>query len=107
MNRLEQLTRNLPYYYSPLKKFNNIVPQNATVSTYLTSNAFEYILFGEKLTRTIIPIISFENEIQQIPQDAEYLLYTNDFPCRINSDIELGENLFLRKLTENNRECNQ
>jgi hypothetical protein len=45
---------------------------------------------------------------QPIPPAAEYLLYENsNFPCALSDDINLGEALYLRKLTTSNRGCPQ
>ncbi len=106
MERIEQLTRNRPKYYEPLKSFDQLVPKGATVAVFLGADSFEYPLFGEHLTRTIIPIRPFEKGLQPTPINAEYLLYTQSFPCAdIQEDRYLGADWYLRQLTDNNRRC--
>lgn len=107
MNRLEQLTRNRTKYYAPLAAFDQIVPQDAIVAVYLKGNQFEYPLFGKRLTRTILPINSFDRGLQPIPMNAEYLLYmVEGFPCvDVQNDIPLGADWYLRELTDKNRNC--
>jgi hypothetical protein len=86
--------------------FEEIVPKDAIVATMLESGTLEYPLFGEKLTRTILPINSFTGEIIPIPMEANYLLYSRDnFPCFDPEDTFLGRNLYLRALNDDNRYC--
>jgi len=98
--RIGQLSRNRIYFwYEPLKKFDEMVPRDAVVAVYLHKDyTYEYPLFGEKLTRTIIPINSFFKGKQPIPENAEYLLYFDDYPDKKVDDIFLGEKFYLRKL---------
>ena len=106
MSRMEQLTRNRNTYYEPLEAFDRLVPANATVAVFLHGDSFEYPLFGKNLTRTIIPINSFNKGLQPIPSIAEYLLYTqNGFPCPVLDDVHLGSDWYLRRLTDTNRRC--
>jgi hypothetical protein len=107
MDRLGQLIRNTPpEYHEAIRKFDQVVPKDATVATYLYVDSFEYPLFGERLTRTIIPINSYDKGLLPIPDDAEYLLYVESFPCaNFQEDIHLGADWYLRKLTDDNRSC--
>ena len=105
MNRMEQLTNNRPIYAEPLKRFDAFVPMDSVVAVYLPEDYYEYPLFGERLTRTILPINSFEKGLQPIPLTAEYLLYAEGFPCARKEDVYLGADLYLRNLTDYNRKC--
>lgn len=106
MNRMRQLTRNTPDYYEPLQRYDELTPADATVAVFLYVDAFEYPLFGEGLTRTIFPINSFDKGVLPIPAEADYLLYGDGFPCpALPEDTHLGEDLYLRKLTADNRQC--
>ena len=106
MNRMEQLTRNRSYYSEALTNFDQLVPKDAKVAVFLQGNSYEYPLFGEYLTRTILPINSFQKGAQPIPSNAEYLIYTQKkFPCPLQDDIHLGEDLYLRRLTDSNSRC--
>jgi hypothetical protein len=106
MDRIAQLTSNGPMYYEPLQRFDQLVPKYATVAVFLYEDSFEYPLFGEHLTRIILPINPFDKGLQPIPINAEYLLYAHGFPCAdIQEDMHLGADWYLRRLTDNNREC--
>jgi hypothetical protein len=105
MERMEQLTRNSPGFYKRLKRFEQLVPRNATVAVFLSEDRFEYPLFGEDLTRTIIPINSFDRGLRPIPANAEYLLYGKGFPCADTADVHLGADWYLRRLLDNDRRC--
>lgn len=90
-NRIAQLTRLGPYY-EPLLEFNAQVPSDASVAVYLPGDSFEYPLFGKNYTRTLYPINSFINGVQPIPEDAEYLLYSENYPSeKLENDILLGK----------------
>jgi len=104
MNRMEQLTRNRRFFYKPLTRFDSLVPKTASVAVCLKANSFEYPLFGEYLSRTIVPINSFDKGLQAIPTDVNYLLYDESFlyPNRAE-DIHIGQNWYLRSLNNN---CN-
>lgn len=104
-NRVGQLTRNRPDYYEPIQRFDQSVPKDATVAVFLQGDSFEYPLFGEYLTRTLIPINSFKKGLQPIPVEADYLLYSREFPCASPADLHLGANWYLRKLTDRNNKC--
>lgn len=107
MDRLEQLTFNYQKYHRPFVAFEFLVPADAVVAVYLYPNTFEYPLYGQYLTRKIIPINSFYKGIQAIPPEAEYLLYARGYPCPLPEDRQLGDNsgIFLRILNEDNRKC--
>ena len=89
-NRIAQLTRLGPSY-EPVLEFERRVPTDASVAVYLPGDSYEYPLFGKHFTRTLYPINSFLKGIQPIPEDAEYLLYSENYPFKnIENDILLG-----------------
>ncbi len=98
MNRMEQLTREADENYEPLSKFDQLVPKNSTVAVFLLGARYEYPLFGEYLTRTIIPINTFNKGVLPIPVDADYLLYEEGLHPAELDDLHLGTTLYLRKL---------
>ena len=56
-------------------------------------------MFGERLTRKLIPIHSFLKGVQPIPPEADYLIYsTNVYHDWHYRDIELGQDWVLRNL---------
>jgi hypothetical protein len=99
MNRLQQLTRNKPQYYEPLRKFEVLVPPQTTTAVCLRNYRFEYPLFGERLTRKLIPLHSFWRGKQPVPGNADYLLYSEGYFDRKDGDVQLDKDWFLRKLT--------
>jgi hypothetical protein len=105
MNRIEQLARSRPVYYEALQMFDKLVPEKAVIAVFLSEDSYEYPLFGEHLTRTLIPIHSFKRGLLPIPHYAEYLIYDQNYPCPSPNDISLGENLYVRELTKDNRRC--
>ncbi len=98
MNRLQQLTRSRPEYYPPLQRYEELVPLRAVVAVCLADNGYEYPLFGNGLTRTLIPVNSFDRGKQPLPAGAEYLLFAANCSAPILSDTSLGEGLYLRAL---------
>ncbi len=93
-DRIAQLTR-LGQFYEPVKAFNDIVPESASVAVYLPGDSHEYPLFGKNFTRTLYPINSFISGVQPIPENAEYLLYHDSYPfADIENDIHIGQLIY-------------
>jgi len=105
MDRIELLTSRNPKYYQPVAAFEFVVPEDAKVAVFLYPNTFEYPLYGKYLSRVIMPINSFHRGLQPIPSDAQFLLYARGYPCVLPKDFHLGEDWFLRKLSNENRDC--
>jgi Dolichyl-phosphate-mannose-protein mannosyltransferase len=110
MDRLQQLTRNEPEQYEPIRKFDDLAPANATVAVCLRNYFFEYPLFGRGLTRKLVQLNSFWRGKQPVPHNADYLLYSQGYFDQKDGDINLGRmlrgcgmsdcgNWYLRKLT--------
>jgi len=99
MGRLAQVMANAWGLYPAYKAYDLLVPEDATVAVYLYGdNYYSYPLFGENLTREIIPINSFVEGFKEIPKDADYLLYLEGFPQASSRDLRLGSGLRLRRL---------
>lgn len=96
--RMEQLTAERPPMLEPLENFDRLVPADAVVATDLPENSYEYPLFGESLTRTILPIDLYWYGRQPIPTNADFLVYAGTTPNAQVGDIELGAGWYLRKL---------
>jgi hypothetical protein len=111
MDRVEQLTRNRAEYREPLAAYEAQVPRDAVVAIFLPEDSYEYPLFGRGLTRRIIPINSFDGstndtELRPVPPDATHLLYADGYPCVRSTDIALGADWHLRRLTDDaSRRC--
>ena len=104
--RLEQMTTrsSKPGFITPFVNFDRIVPSEATVTICLPPDRYEYLFFGEKRTRTLLPVRSsagFESKFGP----SDYLLYAFDSNCPLHlcpphkNDLPLGDNYFLRKLS--------
>lgn len=112
--RIEMMTFARPDITKAYQKFDQMVPDSATVALGTINDDFEYPLYGKKLTRRLIPIRPFEQAIRPVPAGADYLFFAkNDtidlFKPRL-TDIRLGtdttmkgvivpgEDYYLRKL---------
>ncbi len=80
------------------QKFNEIVPQNATVALATINDDYEYPLWGNKLTRKLIVVNPFEKGVQPIPKNAEYLFFAKSVIKPIKGDIRLGSDTTLTNL---------
>jgi hypothetical protein len=106
LDRIGQLVRSDTSYYEAIKRFESLVPDDATVAVCLRESQYEYPLFGRHLTRTLIPINSFDRGLQPLPPTADYLIYNPEpFPYASLDDIYLGTDLYLRRLTHGTRAC--
>ena len=98
LDRLGQLIRNTGMT-APIRLFNQLVPNQAIVAVALPGDNYEFALFGEGLTRTLIPINDFTKGLQPIPKHAEYLLFSKWVIPNIEpTDTALGEDWYLRRL---------
>lgn len=101
MDRVAQLTRNRRAYTEPVRRFEQLVPPDATVAVFFGEDMFEYPLFGEGLTRRLIPVNPFGLEPRPIPPEADFLIYSAQlYADRQAGDIHLGEDWYLRHLGE-------
>jgi hypothetical protein len=111
LSRMEALTISRPDITAAYKKFESIVPENATVALGTINDDYEYPLWGPRFKRTLIPINPFEQGLQPIPAQADYLFFAKSVIKPISGDIELGtlhnvqkgiivpaEDYYLRKL---------
>ncbi|MCU0468080.1 MAG: glycosyltransferase family 39 protein [Arcicella sp.] len=80
------------------QKFNQLVPQNATVALATINDDYEYPLWGNKLTRKLIVINPFEKGVQPIPQNAEYLFFAKSVIKPQKGDVRLGTDTTLKNL---------
>jgi hypothetical protein len=84
LSRIEQLSlpphNSNPADFEMIRIFDRVVPRDAVVALALLGNRPEYAFFGEGLTRTLIPMNSFEGgpfgALQPLPERAEWLLYS-------------------------------
>jgi hypothetical protein len=98
LDRISQLTFNRSEYAAPIREFDRLVPASATVAICLPEDSYEYPLFGNHLTRTIIPIDPYDSILQPIPENAGWLLYSDRYPYPLGDDLSLGAGWHLRRL---------
>jgi len=98
LDRIGQMTQGSAGLYAALKKFDDIVPKNAVVCVCMPDLCFEYPLFGEKQTRSIIPGNFLARESVSPPQTAQFLLFSTACYTPGDYDIHLGLNWYLRDL---------
>ncbi|WP_128545209.1 ArnT family glycosyltransferase [Larkinella soli] len=87
-----------PDSYVPYKRFDTIVPENATVALGTINDDFEYPLYGKHLSRRLIPINPFEKGVQPIPKEADYLFFSKNVIKPIPGDIRLGTDTTMKHL---------
>ncbi len=110
-DRVRQMTIGRPDTYVPYKRFDEIVPDTATVALGTINDDYEYPLYGPHLSRRLIPINPFEQGLKPIPGDADYLFFDKSVITPQPGDIRLGtdttmtqgvivpgEDYYLRKL---------
>lgn len=110
-DRIKMMTIGRPDVYVPYKRFDELVPDTATVALGTINDDYEYPLYGPKLTRRLIPINPFERGVQPIPKEAHYLFFAKSVIKPQPGDIRLGtdttmtenvvvpgEDYYLRKL---------
>jgi hypothetical protein len=92
LNRFEQESLSRPELLAAFQNFDKLVPQNAVVAlgTQQEHEDFEYPFFGKNFSRKLIPIHPFRSGLKPIPNEAEYLLYTNDVFEFKKGDIQLN-----------------
>lgn len=91
LSRIEQMSLTRPDLLPAFQKFEELVPKDAIVALGTTNEDFEYPLWGEDFTRTLIPIHPFKAVLKPIPNEAHYLFYTQGiFPYQVG-DIQLNQ----------------
>ena len=89
-DRMRVLTLGRPDIYRPYKRFDELVPENATVALGTINDDYEYPLYGKDLTRRLIAITPFERGVQPIPKEADYLFFAKSVIMPQPGDIRLG-----------------
>ncbi len=101
MDRLTQVLRDAPIFEEAIRNYERLVPPDSSVAAAVNPNSLEYLLFGRRLAREIIPINSFHRGTQPVPPEADFLLWADDFDQifnRADGDIHLGKDWWLRRL---------
>jgi len=96
--RIYQMTLYRPDIYVPYKRFDELVPDSATVALGTINDDFEYPLYGKRLSRRLITINPFEQGVQPIPKEADYLFFSKNVIKPQPGDIRLGTDTTIRGL---------
>ncbi|MVM30120.1 hypothetical protein GO755_08750 [Spirosoma sp. HMF4905] len=115
-DRVRQMTLGRPDTYVPYKRFDELVPENATVALATINDDYEYPLYGPHLSRRLIAINPFEQGLKPIPKEADYLFFDKSVikpqpgDLRLGTDTTMrasvivpGEDYYLRKLKKGAR----
>jgi len=92
-SRMEVLTTSRPDITQAYQNFDSIVPANATVALATINDDYEYPLWGKKFSRYLIPINPFDQGLQKIPAEAQYLFFAKSILRPQKGDIRLGTDL--------------
>jgi dolichyl-phosphate-mannose-protein mannosyltransferase len=98
LDRIGQLSQNDTSVETPIRRFESLVPADAIVAVCMPPDEFEYALFGDGLTRRLIPINSFAHGRQPVPPEADDLIFTSTVEGVRPSDVALGSDWYLRRL---------
>ncbi len=109
-SRIAQMTVGRPDIYQPYHRFDELVPDTATVALATINDDYEYPLYGPHLSRRLLPINPFEKGLKPIPKEADYLFFDKSVLTPHPGDLRLGtdttmpglivrgEDYYLRKL---------
>ncbi len=110
-DRIRMMTIGRPDTYRAYRRFDQLVPENATVALGTINDDYEYPLYGPHLSRRLIAINPFERGVQPIPKAADYLFFSKNVISPKPGDLRLGtdttmtegvvvrgEDYYLRKL---------
>ncbi|GAB3700983.1 hypothetical protein GCM10027592_28570 [Spirosoma flavus] len=97
-DRIRQITIGRPDTYMPYKRFDELVPDNATVALATINDDYEYPLYGPHLSRRLIAINPFEKGLQPIPKNADYLFFDKSVMKPQPGDVRLGTDTTMRAI---------
>ena len=95
-DRIRQMAVGRPDIYVPYKRFDELVPDSATVALGTINDDYEYPLYGPKLSRRLIAINPFEQGLKPIPPEADYLFFDKSVIKPKPGDIRLGTDTTMR-----------
>ncbi|GAB3508273.1 hypothetical protein GCM10027341_43830 [Spirosoma knui] len=95
-DRIRQMTLGRPDIYVPYKRFDELVPDTATVALGTINDDYEYPLYGPRLSRRLIAINPFEQGLRPIPKNADYLFFAKSVIRPQPGDVRLGTDTTMR-----------
>ncbi|MFN3381861.1 MAG: hypothetical protein ACK41O_20565, partial [Runella zeae] len=96
--RIAMMTFARPDITKAYQKFDQIVPDSATVALGTINDDFEYPLYGKQLSRRLITINPFEKGVQPIPKEADYLFFSKNVIPPLPTDLRLGTDTTMKGL---------
>ena len=97
LDRIENLTISRPDITKAYQNFDKLVPEDAVVALATINDDYEYPLWGKNLSRKLIPINPFEQGLQAIPKEANYLFFAKSVIQPEKGDIRLGTDQILKE----------
>lgn len=97
LDRLTQMTVRRPAYRQAIRTFDAITPRDATVAVLLPEDSYEFPLFGEGLTRLLLPATAEWRQRRTFPEAAQYVLFSNEILTPEETDVPLGQDWYLRR----------
>jgi hypothetical protein len=94
-DRAAQMTCDIPRYAEPVRQYEELVPRDATVAIY-GDYMFEYVFFGERMTRRLVPLGDGREPMRPIPEGVEFLVFSSKTLAPEPDDTHLGEEWYLR-----------
>jgi len=96
-DRAGQMTSDIPKYAEAVRRYEAIVPVDATVAIY-GDYMFEYVFFGARMTRRIVPLGDGRQPMRAIPYGTQFLVFSSKTLPPTEADVLLGQDWFLRRL---------
>ena len=96
-DRPAQLTAHIPRYADAVRRYEATVPRDATVAIY-GDYMFEYVFFGERLTRRLVPLGDGTRPMRPIPPGVDYLVFSSKARPPGSTDELLGADWYLRRV---------
>jgi len=96
-DRAGQMTSDIPKYAEAVRRYEAIVPVDATVAIY-GDYMFEYVFFGARMTRRLVPLGDGRQPMRPIPDGTQFLVFSSKTLTPTEADVLLGQDWFLRRL---------
>lgn len=96
-DRAGQMTSDIPRYAEAVRRYEAIVPVDATVAIY-GDYMFEYVFFGQRMTRRIVPLGDGRQPMRAIPDGTQFLVFSSKALPPTETDVRLGQDWVLRRL---------
>ena len=91
--RIEQLVQTRPELKEAYVNFEKLVPKDAVVAlgTQQEHEDYEYPFWGKNFSRTLLPVHPFRSDVKPIPEEAEFLVYSEGVFAFMDGDVVLNK----------------